>query len=308
MATTIGPDSKMPFGGPPDAMRGMLSPAQFPGFAGILKVKDHKRAMQIVGSVLSARQEAKVSTSALARVYREVEAGGFAHNDQIMLFFLRVHALLHPDMTIMDFGAGRGRIADEAPSFCRDFKILKGRCQKVIGVDVDPVVSINPIVDEAYVMDQDGSIPLPDQSVDLVISCATFEHIKNPEATARELSRVLRAGGWVCAWTPAKWGYVALGARLVPNTMHPYAVRILGSDRRNSSDVFPTFYRLNTIAAVRRHFLQLGFADYSYYIGGSPSYYANIAVLARIWAAYNAIVPPPMKKNLHIFLRKIRSP
>jgi len=239
-----------------------------------------------------------------AHVYREVEAGGFAHNDQAMLFFLRVHALLRPDMTVMDFGAGRGRIGHTAPSFVRDFKILKGHCRKVIGVDPDPIVTTNPVIDEAVVLDRTGRIPLPDSSVDLVFSCSTFEHIADPSSVARELGRVLRPGGWLCAYTPAKWGYVALGARLVPNSLHPRAVRMLSSGSREADDVFPTYYRLNTIGDVRRHFLPHGFDDYSYYLGGSPSYHANKSLLVRLWAAYNALVPPPLKKNLHVFMRK----
>jgi SAM-dependent methyltransferase len=243
--------------------------------------------------------------SALAKIYAEVGAGGFAHNDQMMLFFLRVHALLQPTMTVMDFGAGRGCVAGDNPSFYRDFQILKGRCRKVIGVDVDPIVSTNPTIDEAYVIGADGRIPLPDESVDLIFSRASFEHIENPASTARELSRVLRCGGWLSATTPAKWGYVAIGARLVPNVLHPYAVRVLVSGRRGRADVFPTYYRLNTIHAVRRHFVRLGFQDHSYYLGGSPTYHADKVLLLRFWAIYNALMPPPLKKNLHVFLKKI---
>jgi SAM-dependent methyltransferase len=242
--------------------------------------------------------------SVLAKVYPEVEAGGFAHNDQLVLFFLRVRSLLQPDMTVVDFGAGRGLIAHAQPSFCRDFRILRGQCRRLIGVDVDPAVLENPTVDEAVVIGADGRIPLPDQSVDLVFCCATFEHIEDPSLAARELSRILKPGGWLCAWTTAKWGYVALGARLVPNALHPYAVRLLGSGRRSTEDVFPTFYRLNTISAVNRHFLKHGYDSYSYYLGGTPSYYANQVGLVWLWAAYNALVPPPLKKNLHVFLRK----
>ncbi|TXH33342.1 MAG: class I SAM-dependent methyltransferase [Rhodospirillaceae bacterium] len=245
-----------------------------------------------------------IMTSVLATVYHEIGAGGFPHNDQIMLFFLRVHALLTPDMTVMDFGAGRGRISEASSGFCRDFKILKGKCGKVIGADIDPIVRENQTVDESCVIDADGRIPLPDRSVDLVFSCATFEHIEKPAETARELSRVLRPGGWICAWTPAKWGYVAVGARLVPNAMHARAVRMLASGGRRTADVFPTFYRLNTIGAVQQHFMPLGFTDYSYYLGGAPSYFANRAALARFWAGYNSLMPPPLKKNLHVFLQK----
>ena len=61
-----------------------------------------------------------------------------------------------------------------------------------------------------------------------------------------------------------------------------------------------------TISNVQRHFAPYGFVSHSYYIAGTPSYHANKTVLVRLWAAYNAIVPPPLKKNLHVFLKKAR--
>lgn len=240
---------------------------------------------------------------ALERAYPEVHAGGFARHDQIILFFLRVRLLIKPSSVVVDFGAGRGRIADGEASPARDFRILNGLGARLIGVDIDPLVLENPIVDEAYVIGADGRIPLPDESVDLIYSCATLEHIETPRDVAAEAARVLRPGGWFCAWTPNKWGYVGIGARLVPNALHARFVKGLEPNGRESHDVFATFYRMNTISDVRAAFGRQ-FEDFSYYLAGTPSYHADSDLLLHIWNIYNSIAPDPLKKSLHVFLRK----
>lgn len=238
----------------------------------------------------------------LSKLYPEIRAGGFTHVDQVWLFFLRVNALLSPTMTVLDFGAGRGEAIQSATGLLRELQSFKGRCAHLYGADVDPAVLGNPTVDTPLLIENER-IPLPDGSVDLIVSSATFEHIADPEGVARELERVLKPGGWLCAWTPSKFGYVALGAQLVPNRLHAAAVSKLG-DRRGEQDVFPTVYRLNTKAAVRKHFPRSRFLDCSYYLGGSPTYHAGISMLARFWRLYNGVVPGPLKKNLHVFLQK----
>ena len=45
------------------------------------------------------------------------------------------------------------------------------------------------------------SLPFPDNSFDLVISCECMEHVPNPKKMAREIARVLRAGGGFCLTT-----------------------------------------------------------------------------------------------------------
>jgi SAM-dependent methyltransferase len=241
----------------------------------------------------------------IPRLYPEVRAGGFTRNDHRIIFFARVNALLRRDMTVLDFGAGRGIWAEIESGFRLDLTTLKGKCKKVIGVDVDPIVVNNPLVDEAIVLPDDGSIPLPDQSVDMIVSWAVFEHLEDPAHTTAELDRILRPGGWICSWTPNKWGYISIGARLIPNRFHTSVLRrIHPTSQRQESDVFPTFYRINTLRELRRHFPTGHFEHFSYIFNGEPTYHANSFLLVLAMDAAGRLMPEYFAKSLHVFIRK----
>jgi SAM-dependent methyltransferase len=123
-----------------------------------------------------------------------VPAGEFTRNDHRIIFFARVNALLHRDMTVLNFGAGRGIWAEIESGFRLDLTTLEGKCKKVIGVDVDLLVVDNSLVNETIFLPDDGSLPMPDQSVDMITLLAVFEHLEDPVPTAAELDRILRPG------------------------------------------------------------------------------------------------------------------
>ena len=49
-------------------------------------------------------------------------------------------------------------------------------------------------IDRAIVI-SGSEFPLPDRSVDLILSDFTFEHLGDPQAIARNFERVLKPGG-----------------------------------------------------------------------------------------------------------------
>ncbi len=75
-----------------------------------------------------------------------------------------------------------------------------------------------------------ATLPLPDESVDAVISSGVLEHTREfgvPEAESlREIWRVLRPGGKVLIWNlPRRWGSVELLNTLLRRSIHPYKYR-----------------------------------------------------------------------------------
>jgi 2-polyprenyl-3-methyl-5-hydroxy-6-metoxy-1,4-benzoquinol methylase len=214
--------------------------------------------------------------------YPESEFGGYSRVSGTIAFFGRVQSLLRPEMIMLDVGCGRGagaeRMAKNPAEKCR---LFKGACQKVIGIDVDTAGAQNTLIDEFRAIEGD-SWPVETASVDLLVSDAVVEHIERPDQFFAECRRVVKPGGFLCMRTPNRWSYVALGASIVPNRFHAKFVGKMQRGRE-AKDVFPTYYRANTISALKRllkkhcfegcvyrHIAEpnyLGFAPWSYAFG-----------------------------------------
>lgn len=242
-------------------------------------------------------------TDLMVHYFPEVSAGGFSRVDGTVNFYQRINALVRTDSTVVDFGAGRGAFLEDPVAYRRDLRLLKGRVRQVIGVDVDKAVMSNPALDRAYIVTPGDKISIMEESVDLVVSDFVFEHVAEPAATAAELTRILKPGGWLCARTPNKWGIIGIAARLTPNRWHVPALRRLQPHKREI-DTFPTLYRLNDMAALNRYFPAASFENYSYWFDGDPSYVANSRVAWKTWLAISAVMPERGRSIFGIFLRK----
>jgi SAM-dependent methyltransferase len=237
------------------------------------------------------------------RFYPESKVGGFSHVDGAVVFFTQVAALLKPTDHVLDFGAGRGEpILHDTVPFRRDLSNMKGRCAHLAGCDLDEVVLDNPYLDHAEVIDPDSPLPYPDDRFDLVVARWVFEHVADPNHVAHELLRVVKPGGWIAAITPNKFGYIALGARLIPNRLHVHSLRMVQPDRK-PQDVFPTQYRLNTPSALREAFgggaeiFVTSWASEPCYHFGSPGAY-------RLLKWTHKHFPAALQPILFIYIRK----
>lgn len=242
----------------------------------------------------------------LRALYPEIAAGGFSRVDGVMAFYGRVGALLAeagPSALVVDFGAGRGAFLDDPVRARVDARLLRGRAGRVIGIDIDEAVLTNPSVDEAHVVKVGDPLPLRDQSVDLVVSSHTFEHVAEPGWAAGEIDRVLKPGGWVCALTPNRWGYIGVGARLVPNRLHVSALRRL-QPGKPAEDTFPTTYLMNTPAALERWFPPARYHHVVWTMDNEPAYVGRSAGAARATKALFSLTPPPLRSILFAFLHK----
>lgn len=242
----------------------------------------------------------------LDHLYPEVGAGGFTRSDGTVEFWSRVQALTTDGDTVLDLGAGRGRGPAEDPvRWRRDLQSLRGRAGEVLGLDVDPAVHENPAVDRAFVYDGTSPFPFEDRSVDVVVSDFTFEHLDRPERTAREIERVLRPGGWLCARTPNRWGYIGVGGQLVPNVLHRRVLRRLQpTSTRRDADVFPTRYRVNTRRALQRCFPAVTWADHTYVHHPEPLYFGSVGWAWRLVRRVGPVLPDAVAPILLVFLQR----
>lgn len=153
--------------------------------------------------------------------------------------FFRQHilAVLRPEATVLDLGAGAGIVRQ------MDFR---GHAARICGIDLDPRVEQNAMLDEAGVADA-AHIPYSDGSFDVVFADNVLEHLPEPEKVFCEINRVLKPGGSFLFKTPNKWHYMPFVARFTPQRFHRYVNRLRG---RAEVDTFPTCYRANTPRAV----------------------------------------------------------
>ncbi len=235
--------------------------------------------------------------------FPETYAGGYSRVDGTVEFYGRVNALLRPDMIVLNYGAGRGVAVEDPVTYRRGLLTLKGKVAKVIGMDIDPVVESNPLIDEAIVIEPNKSLPLKDASVDLIVSDYVFEHLNDPACVAKELHRVLKPSGWICARTPNRWGYIGIGSRLISNRFHEIALKRLQPDRK-AVDEFPTYNRLNTKTSIVNNFTTSQFDHFLYTFNSEPAYFGNSKIMWRIMLLAFRLIPQGLGATYFIFLRK----
>jgi SAM-dependent methyltransferase len=154
-------------------------------------------------------------------------------------------------MVVLDVGCGRGAVADR---MTRDpwekCRVLKGVCQKVIGIDVSEAGEQNTLIDEFRRIEAE-QWPVETSSIDLLVSDAVLEHLPRPDVFFAECRRVLKPGGYACFRTPNRWGYPYVAAAIIPNRFHAKVIGVV-QPGREEHDVFPTYYRANTVRSLRR--------------------------------------------------------
>jgi SAM-dependent methyltransferase len=194
------------------------------------------------------------------------------------IFRDRVLSNLSPEAIILDIGAGAGIVQQMN---------FKGMVSKVCGIDLDPRVECNPMLDEGKLSDA-SQIPYPDAAFDVAFADNVMEHLADPKAVLGEVCRVLRPGGVFLFKTPNRTHYIPMIARMTPHRFHRFVNRLRG---RADEDTFPTPYRANTVAEVRKLAASVGLTvDRLERIEGRPEYLRITWPPYLVGAAYERVV------------------
>jgi O-antigen biosynthesis protein len=136
---------------------------------------------------------------------------------------------LHRYLQACEFATGK-IVLDIASGEGYGSAMLANKADKVIGVDIS-----NEIVQHArkrygkenldFIVGSCAEIPLPDASVDLVVSFETLEHHDQHERMMQEIKRVLLPTGMLIVSTPDKYYY-----SVKPGYSNPYHVKELYQD------------------------------------------------------------------------------
>lgn len=115
----------------------------------------------------------------------------------------------------------------------------------VVGIDMDArAIARHPGL-RHRIVGTGEQMPFEDNTFDLVTANMVVEHVAAPARLFAEISRILAPGGRAIIHTPNVHGYTTAATRLLPDRALAPLARVLL--RRNAEDVYPTFYRANSV-------------------------------------------------------------
>jgi SAM-dependent methyltransferase len=184
--------------------------------------------------------------------------------------------------TVLNVGAG--------PTPQPALRRLRGEVQRLVGVDVDPVVMTNEDLDEAFVIDG-TNLPFADATFDLAYSDWTMEHVEHPVALLRQIRRVLKPGGTFFFRTTNRTHYVTVVSTHTPHWFHKLVANRVRGLPAEEHEPWPTYYRMNSEKAARRNLQSAGFVDLAVrLIEPYPVYLAFSPLAFRAGIAYERLV------------------
>ncbi len=168
--------------------------------------------------------------------------------------------------------------------------VLRPRAREIVGLDIDPVVRTNRLLDRAVTYDG-NEFPLPSGCFDVAISRWVNEHLKNPDLHFKEVQRVLAPGGIYVFRTVNLYHYKTLVACVTPHWLQVPLVKWLKGVPSSVHDPYPTYYRANTrrriCALCKRHGLTpMSFVIWENY----PAYGMASKALFHLFVRYERLV------------------
>jgi len=190
---------------------------------------------------------------------------------------------------VLDAGCGNGNyVIDE----------FRKKIDWAAGVDADTGATRNNICLDEIKYSNLESIPYPDNEFEVVISLWVVEHLKNPEKVFLELKRVLKPGGKMLLVTPNANCWLVGARKLLGNRRLGRIINrwIYG---RKEIDVFPTYYRANTIKSVKKMLSEAGFKTVETELNYEPGYTAFNKIFFAIFNLKEKILGKVWPELMH---------
>jgi 2-polyprenyl-3-methyl-5-hydroxy-6-metoxy-1,4-benzoquinol methylase len=180
--------------------------------------------------------------------------------------------VVRPGSRWLDVGCGRQILPDWAMPVATQ-KALVARAGSIVGIDVDAALAEHSLL--TYKVKAFGShVPFRDGSFDLVTANMVVEHVDDPVSFLSEVHRLLRPGGRFVFHTTNFANYLIFVSYFVPDAIKHRIVWIL--ERRRPEDIFPTYYRMNTVTRIETAAGQTGFTVESLRTVGSVGAFQSL--------------------------------
>ncbi len=197
-------------------------------------------------------------------------------------FYDLIRTDARPDTVMLNLGAG--------PATRSAIRQFKGAVREVCGADIDPVVLSNDELDKAVLI-ENGKVGFPSDYFDLIYSDFVIEHVEYPREFLTEILRMLKPGGKFFFRTPNLFHYVSMISWLTPQSFHEFIANRIRQLPEDAHEPWPTFYRLNTRAAIESESRSVGFSSIDIeFIEPNPSYLQFHPVPLLLGVAYERTV------------------
>jgi SAM-dependent methyltransferase len=143
---------------------------------------------------------------------------------------------------------------------------LVNRVRFLAGIDVDRALYEHPRLTYRVVA-IGNAMPFHAGSFDLVTANMVVEHVDDPIRFLSEIRRILRPGGRFIFHTTNVSNWLIFCAHLVPDGLKKRCVWYL--EKRDAKDVFPTWYRMNTVSRIEKTVARSGFKIDEFQVNGT---------------------------------------
>jgi SAM-dependent methyltransferase len=165
-------------------------------------------------------------------------------------YFAKLDEAVRPGVRWLDIGCGRQVFPPWIRNYLEIEQRIVTRAGEFVGIDPDrEALEHNklPMIKHHGSADQ---IPEPDGSFDLITANMVAEHIEDPAQVLNEVSRLLKPGGQFLMHTPNVLFPATLAAAAIPFKLRQHIAAWL--ERRPVATVYPTWYRINSCATIRK--------------------------------------------------------
>lgn len=163
---------------------------------------------------------------------------------------------------------------------------------KLIAVNISPEeLAMNADVAETCLADVAKNLPMPDASVDLILSRALLEHVDGVPAAIRHMARVLRPGGVALHLVPCRYSLFGTAARLLPFGPLLWLTYRVAPWFRDYNFGFRVHYDHCFPEALEREFLAAGFSRVQLQVSWScEKFFVGVYPLYLLHTLYEQMV------------------
>ena len=159
--------------------------------------------------------------------------------------------LVKPDTVWLEIGCGKRICADD-----RLNAELPRRARFAVGTDLSPALRGHRSIHNLVRCDA-ANLPFREGVFSLITSAMVAEHLEHPERVFAEIARVSRPRARLVVFTPNLLNYGMMIAALTPYRFHLFYKKLTAYFARgewcdHEEDMFPTWYRANTVGRLRR--------------------------------------------------------